>query len=126
MKKTSFLIAACMVGFINFQLFSGDNMSIWKTKGINHGSLTYGNEVVDKVQSNGFVTLNGTKVTEHLQVNGRLKAEGAQIEEMQVNGQATLDRCSISQKSNVCGSLVATLSQFSNELSVSSEKVIFN
>lgn len=126
MKKISFLIAALILGVVNSQLFSGDNMLIGKAKDVSHGSLVYGNEMVNRVQSNGFVTLNGTQVTEHLQVNGRLKAEEAEIEAMQVNGQATLDRCSIFQKSSVCGSLIATLSKFSDELSVSSEKVFFD
>lgn len=125
--KRMIILATAFVGcFSYFQLSAGDRMATGTGKWASHGNLIYGRETVGTVENNGFVSLNGTKVTEFLQVNGRLKAEDAQIEEMQVNGQATLDRCSVSQKSTICGSLVATLSQFSDTLFVSSEKVVFN
>ena len=126
MKKIIILATAFTACFFNFQLYGKDRMATGIRKGSSHGNLIYGSETVRKVQNNGFVALNGTTVTERLQVNGRLKAEGAQITAMQVNGQTTLDKCSVSQKSTICGSLIAKLSQFSDTLSVSSEKVMFN
>ena len=126
MNKSTILATALMTCFTIFQLSAGDNMSNYTGKGVNHGTQTYGKETVDEIQANGFVKLNGTKVTEHLQVNGRLKAEDAQIEEMQVNGQVTLDNCTVRQKSIVCGALVAISSKFADELSISSERVVFN
>lgn len=101
-------------------------MPHYMAKNINHGNQTYGKETIEEIQANGFVKLDGTRVTDHLQVNGCLKAENAQIEEMQINGQATLDRCLVKQKSIICGALVATNSKFTDELSVSSERVVFN
>ena len=124
MKKMIILAIIFTACFSHVQLSAGDLMATGT--GVSHGNLTYGTETVTTVKNNGCVTLNGTKVTEHLQVDGQLKAVNAQIEEMHVNGQATLDRCSISKKSAVCGSLIATLSQFADTLSVSSEKVVFN
>lgn len=107
-----------------------------------HGRQTYGKETIDKVDVNGFVKLEGTHVSESLQVNGRLKAEDAQIGEMLVNGTATLNRCTvkemrvngravldhstIKQKSVVCGTLQPSFSNFQDEITISSEKVIFN
>lgn len=101
-------------------------MSQYTANNINHGSQTYGKETIEKIQANGFVKLDGTRVRDHLQVNGRLKAKDAQIEEMQINGQATLDRSLIKQKSAVCGALIATDSTFEEELSVSSERALFD
>lgn len=126
MNKCIFFSMALMACFTTFQLSAEENVSHYMAKNINHGSQTYGKETVEEIQANGFVKLDGTRVTDPLQVNGRLKAEDAQIEEMQINGQATLDRCLVKQKSVVCGALVATNSKFADELSVSSERVVFN
>lgn len=126
MKKWIFFNMTLMVCFTVVKLSSEENVSHDVPSNISHGSQTYGKETVEKVQANGLVKLNGTKVTKHLQVNGSLKAENAQIEEMQVNGQATLDHCLIKQKSNVCGALIATDSRFEDELSVSSERAVFD
>ncbi len=115
-----------MACFTSLQLPAGNYLLNSTGKGVRHGTQIYGKDTVDEIQVNGFVKLEGTKVLDHLQVNGCLKAENAKIEEMQVNGQATLDHCFIKQKSVICGALVATSSQFDNELSVSSERVIFN
>ena len=109
--------------FTIFQLSAEENMSSYITKNINHGSQTYGAEVVEEIQANGYVKLNGTTVTTYLQVNGRLEAENSQIEKMQVNGQATIHHCLIKQKSIICGALIAKNSTFTDELSISSEKV---
>lgn len=126
MRKWIFFNMALMACFTMVKLSAEESMSHYMANNINHGSQTYGKETVAKIQANGFVKLDGTRVTDHLQVNGRLKAEDAQIEEMQINGQATLDRCLIKQKSNVCGALIATDSRFADELSVSSERAVFN
>lgn len=126
MNKRIFLSMALMACFTMVQLSAEENRSYYMAKNINQGSQTYSKETVEEIQANGFVKLDGTRVTDHLQVNGHLKAEDTQIEEMQINGQATLNRCLVKQKSAVCGELVATNSKFADELSISSERVVFN
>lgn len=118
------LVATFTACFSHAQLSVKDHMVTGTD--VSHGHSTYGTETVATVKTNGCVALNGTKVTQYLQVNGQLKAANAQIEEMHVKGQAALDRCSVSKKSAVCGSLIATLSQFADTLSVSSDKAVFN
>ena len=127
MNKTKFL---CMTFFITcftiFQLSAGGNMLISANPKMSYGNQSYGKETIDEIQANGFIKLDGTKITGYLQVNGHLKAVDAQIEEMQINGRVTLDNCVINQKSNVSGALEATNSKFVEELSISSERVIID
>src|SRR3989338_8524573 len=79
------------------------SMTNYTTKKSNSGSQTFGKETIDSIEVNGFVKLDGTNVTDYLQVNGHLKAKNAKIEEMQVNGRANLDNCLIRKKSIICG-----------------------
>ncbi|MBS0647920.1 MAG: hypothetical protein JSS10_01690 [Verrucomicrobia bacterium] len=90
------------------------------------GYLTYGNEILNSVQVNGFVTLNGTTILQQLQVNGSLSAHQAQIGEMMVNGQASLNSCTVKNKSTVIGSLSAMLSTFNNEITLTSDHSAFD
>ncbi len=126
MSKSTILAIALLSCFVANKLLAGVSMSSYTEKTTNYGMQTYGKETLDKIQANGFVKLNGTKITEYLQINGRLKADYAQIEKMTINGQGDINNCFVRQKSLVCGTLIATSSKFSDELSVSSEIVVFN
>lgn len=90
------------------------------------GYLTYGNEILNSIQVNGFVTLNGTTILQQLQVNGSLSANQAQIGEMVVNGQASLNNCTVKNKSVVAGSLSAMLSTFNDEITLDSNNSTFD
>lgn len=125
MDKKILLSIVLTVCFTVFQLTAKES-SCYEVKSIKQGSQIYGKETVEKIETNGLIKLDGTTITEYLQVNGSLKAEGAQIEKMQINGQATLDNCLIKKKSVVCGFLSVINSKFRDELSVSSEKATFN
>lgn len=90
------------------------------------GYLTYGNETLNSVQVNGFVTLNGTTILQQLQVNGSLSANQAQIGAMIVNGQASLNNCTVKNKSTVAGSISAMLSTFNDEITLDSNNSTFD
>lgn len=90
------------------------------------GYLNYGNEILNSVQVNGYVTLNGTTILQQLQVNGSLSANQAQIGAMMVNGQASLNNCTVKNKSVVAGSLTAMLSTFSDEITLASDNSTFD
>ena len=101
---------------------------LWATTGIQaaDGYLNYGNEILSSLQINGYVNLNGTTITNLLQVNGSLTANQARIGEMQVFGQASLNNCIVKNKSIVTGSLNAFLSIFTNEVTLASDNSIFD
>src|SRR5579864_9360737 len=82
------------------------------------GNLTYGQEIFDTLQINGFVALNGTIVLQKLQVNGSVTATNAQIGELQVDGQATLSHCTVKDKCTVIGSLKASFSTFEKAMTL--------
>jgi hypothetical protein len=93
---------------------------------IENGFLNYGNETVNSLQVNGYVNLNGTTITNLLQVNGSLTATQAQIGEMNVQGQASLNNCTVKNKSMVAGSLTALLSSFNDEVTLLSDNSAFD
>jgi len=83
-----------------------------------------GKETVSSIQVNGSVVLNEAEILGLVQVNGSLKADASKIHTLQVNGQANLNSCVIHDTAIVNGSLSAKNTQFQQELSVSSEKII--
>ena len=92
---------------------------------VENGLLAYGNETYDSLQVNGSAKLNGTIVTQLLQVNGSLVASNAKIGELHVNGQAALDKCTVSKKSMVSGTLSASFTTFDQELTLASDNSAF-
>ncbi len=125
MNKIFFYSIALITCLTKYLLSIEDGSANHMTRYIKNGIQTYGAETVPELQANGCVVLNGTRITHHCIVNGHLRAENAYIEQMQINGQATLEGCLVAKKSVVCGSLTATHSKFTDELSISSERVVF-
>lgn len=113
-----FLTISFLISYFTIFQLSAENNNNYKQ--------IYNTEIVETIQANGLVKLNETRVTNYLHTNGCLKAKNSQIEEMQINGRANLDHCLIKQKSMICGALIAKNSQFTDVLSVSSEKVLFD
>ncbi|HUD01987.1 MAG TPA: hypothetical protein VMR37_06645 [Rhabdochlamydiaceae bacterium] len=91
-----------------------------------NGNLTYGKEVFNSLQVNGFVTLNGTTITQRLQVNGSVTASNAQVGELNVNGQASLSHCIVKDKSTVTGSLNGSFSTFEDAITLTSDLSVFD
>ena len=83
----------------------------------------YGAETIKTVQCNGSVSLNGTTVTSHTEVNGNLKAEQSSLNSLQVNGQATLSHCIITNAAHINGGLTSDNTQFQSPLTVTSQKI---
>ena len=90
------------------------------------GNLTYGQEIFDTLQINGFVALNGTIVLQKLQVNGSVAATNAQIGELHVNGQAALSHCTVKDKCTVIGSLKGSFSTFEKAILLTSDHSSFD
>lgn len=92
--------------------------------GQSYGNQKYGKKTVDSIQANGAVFLKETKVLGIVSVNGSLSAEESAINCLQVNGQAVLNNCLVEQSAVVNGSLDAQNTQFQNDLSIASQKIV--
>jgi hypothetical protein len=90
-----------------------------------NGNLTYGKELFHSLQVNGFATLNGTTVTQRVQVNGSITATNAQIGELNVNGQATLSHCTVKNKTTITGSLTGSSTNFEDAVILTSDYSVF-
>ena len=86
------------------------------------GLQEYGPVTVESIQSNGVVTLDGTTVTGVVSCNGTLKATGADMNHLIVNGQVTLKQSIVRSDMLINGKLTASGSQLSGTLSIASEK----
>ncbi len=98
------------------------------TEKMNQSIYTYGyqryeKEIVDSIQGNGMISLEGTKVLGLVLVNGSLNAEESVIDSLQVNGQAVLKDCLINHTATINGALDADNTKFQKELSVVSQRV---
>ncbi len=91
-----------------------------------NGNLTYGQEIFDTLQINGFVTLNGTVILQRLQVNGSVTAMNAQIGELHVNGQANLSHTVVKDKCTVTGSIKGAFSTFEKAIILTSDNSSFD
>jgi hypothetical protein len=91
-----------------------------------NGNLTYGQEVFNSLQINGFVTLTGTTILQRLQVNGNLSASNAQIGELHSNGQASLSHCQVKGKCTVTGSLKGFYTSFDQPIVLTSDNSVFD
>jgi hypothetical protein len=94
-----------------------------KQANYHYGYQTFGKETVNFIQANGTVVLDGTKVLGLVQVNGTLEADEASMEGLQINGQAALKNCLISNDTHINGSLNADNTKFQKDLSVASQKI---
>lgn len=97
---------------------------VTNSSGHTYGYQEYEKKLVDSIQTNGAVFLKETKVTGIVNINGSLSAEESAINCLQVNGQVVLNNCLIQQTAIVNGSLDAQNTQFQNELSVASQKIV--
>ena len=91
-----------------------------------NGNLTYGQEIFDTLQINGFVTLSGTVILQRLQVNGSVTATNAQIGELHVNGQASLSHTIVKDRCTVTGSIKGSFSTFEKVIALTSDNSSFD
>lgn len=91
-----------------------------------NGNLTYGQEVFNTLQVNGFVTLNGTTILQRLQVNGRLNATNVQMGALSSHGEATLSHCKVKDLCNVTGTLKAYDTTFEELVTLISNNSTFD
>ena len=89
------------------------------------GSVTCGTGVVDSVQGNGTVLLNGTTVSGTTLVDGVLNADDANFSSLEVNGSVKLTQCTINDVSIIKGSLAASSTKFHKSLKIYSDKTRF-
>lgn len=75
---------------------------------------------------NGSTTLDGTRLSGEVTVNGSFTASKAVLNSLEVNGQVTLKKCSVNGETVVNGGLVATATKFGSEVSVASPKITFD
>lgn len=92
-------------------------------RGYSYTSQKYEKETLDSIQTNGVVSLKGTKVLGMVNVNGSFSAEASTIHSLQINGDVHLMNCVIENSALINGSVVAQNTQFQNELSVATQKM---
>lgn len=106
--------------------FSIQPLQAYDQAAYTYSCQNYGKETVERIEKNGAVYLNGTKVTGRVNVNGSMNAKEAEMESLQVNGSADLNKSVIVKNCTVNGTLNATNTIFQAEVSVASEHVILS
>lgn len=85
----------------------------------------YGNQVLNSLDHQGQVILNGTRVIGPVTITGGLKAKNATLNSIEVYGLVLLENCTVGT-AYVDGDFLARSSQFSGDLSIAAKKVIFD
>lgn len=91
-----------------------------------YGYQKYGKKVVDSVEENGSIILEGTKVLGLAKVNGSFQAVDSEINSLLINGQVDLNNSLIANKSVINGSLNANNAKFQKNLSIAAQKIVLN
>ncbi|HSX27110.1 MAG TPA: hypothetical protein VLE89_08925 [Chlamydiales bacterium] len=89
------------------------------------GHTQYGAVVLDSIQGNGLLKLNGTSVTHTLHMEGSLLSQGAHIGTLEVLGEANLTNTTIQNASFIFGSLQAVHSTFLQPITLLTQKATF-
>lgn len=90
------------------------------------GTRTYGPIIVQSVRYRGEVTLQGTKVLGPLDVKGRLFAKQAILNKVKVDGPVILDHCEVNGPSNIDGNMMASTTQFKQDITIAGTKIILD
>lgn len=85
----------------------------------------YGSQVLNSIDHQGQVILNGTKVLGPITITGGLKAKHATLNSIEVYGLVLLENCTV-VTAYVDGDFLARSTQFSGDLSIAAKKVIFD
>jgi hypothetical protein len=85
----------------------------------------FGDVIFDHLTSNGLLKLNGTTVKEMLQVNGTLLTQGAQLNDVEVFGEANLKNSTVANALRVVGTLRAEKSNLKGPLTLTGVKATF-
>lgn len=89
------------------------------------GSGNYGSETVESIQGTGLVRLNGTSITNEVQVNGSLIAQNAHIGTLDIMGEANLTGTIVKNGGTIMGSLQAIRSTFEQSITILAQKAVF-
>lgn len=85
----------------------------------------YGKETIETVNGIGQIQLNGTKVTEHLSIQGSLISNNAEIHHLTVMGEANLRDTTVHEIGEFMGYLQAHKTTFTHNIQLTSQKAIF-
>src|SRR3990167_4523126 len=88
------------------------------------GSTQYGKEVIETIDASGLLKLDGTSITNHLQMKGSIIAKNAQIGSFHVMGEANLKDTLIKSASTMMCYLQASQTTFQGPLTILSQKVV--
>lgn len=90
------------------------------------GSVTCGSGVVAGLMGNGMVNVDGTTINGAAVINGQLNAEGAHFVTLEVMGSANLSQCTVSDVTDIKGSLTALATDFQRNVDIYSTAVRFS
>ncbi len=89
------------------------------------GSVVCSKGVINSINGNGMVTINGTTILNATIVNGLLSATDANFNSLIINGTANLTQCTVNEMSEIKGSLSASSTKFEKGLTVFSNSTRF-
>lgn len=85
----------------------------------------YGIETVESIQGTGLIRLNGTSITNELQVTGSLITKDARIGNLNILGEANLTDTIIKGSGTIVGSLQAIRTTFEHPITILGQRALF-
>jgi hypothetical protein len=116
-KLKPFIIALIGLSFIA-SLFAAEPVRA-------NGLGNYGVETLESIQGSGLVKLNGTSVTNTVQVMGSLITQNAHIGTLDVMGEANLTGTTVKHGGSIMGSIQAIRTTFEDSITILCQRSIF-
>lgn len=89
----------------------------------NNGTNFYGKQEVHSIQAEGILMLDGTRATGVTTVNGRLQAIGADLDRLDMTGQAIIKNTLIRTGAIINGPLMSEKSAIYKQLSIAAQRI---
>ena len=121
MKLRPFIFALIGLSFLASLFAAEPNISGNYTE----SRAVYGTETLESIQGSGLVRLNGTFITNAVQVQGSLITQNAHIGTLDIMGEANLTSTIVKNGGTVIGSLQAIRSTFEQAITILTPKAIF-
>lgn len=89
------------------------------------GGGQYGKETLESLGGNGLIKLNGTSITNGIQITGSLISQNGEIGSLDVIGEVNLTETTVKHGGMVMGSIQTTRSAIKEPLTIMSHKSVF-
>jgi hypothetical protein len=89
------------------------------------GRGNYGKETLESLAGTGLIKLNGTSITNAIQVNGSLISQNGDIGSLDVNGEVNLTETTVNHGGKVMGSIQTVRSTIKEPITILSQRSLF-